>query len=167
MSVPAYAYAGSNPLRYADPSGLEIQVSIERNYSEAMSAPGTGPGTKVEGRPGTVPGIKGTWKPCVPDGGGKFKFDATLTAEINIYLNNDGSKRSVGDLNACTIAQHEDKHANDFTEDFKEINSRLKSEGFLSPKECQAALAKLEETLKNYVNIMSDRSAFLRDEVAR
>ena len=79
MSVPTYAYAANNPLRYIDRDGLRISTTINVSYDQFGSFP-NGPGTQVAS-------LSASWdRGCVPDGKGGWKFDASVTAQIDVRL---------------------------------------------------------------------------------
>ena len=157
MSVPTYAYAANNPLRYIDRDGLRISTTINVSYDQFGSFP-NGPGTQVAS-------LSASWdRGCVPDGKGGWKFDASVTAQIDVRLAGVGDRPSRGDGNACNIGSHEDKHVDDFVDDISDIEKQFPSEGFRSPGECDAAFRRLnQKNFGDFVNFITESSRSRRD----
>jgi hypothetical protein len=157
VQVPSYAYAANSPLQYTDPDGLRITTTTRVSYDRSAS---------YSRRPGAqVSDLSVGWdRGCTSDGKGGWKFDASVTAQINVRLAGVGDRPSLNDGNSCTIREHEDKHVDDFVDDISNIEKHFPSEGFRSQAECKAAFQRLNrKNVGDFVNAITESSRSRRD----
>lgn len=152
--VPTYAYAANNPQHWTDSDGLRIRSTTNVTYDR--TTPGA-PRTVFTDYSGNIEGCKKS--------GGRWKFDASIKSNIDVFTGGKDDARSLNDGNSCNIADHEDKHVEDYVDGMSEdsLNTEFPSEGFRSRAACEAAQHSLKMNITPYINYLTSYSQSLRD----
>jgi RHS repeat-associated protein len=151
--VPAYAYAANNPSSYVDPDGLRIRSNVSVSYD--YTTPGPRPNTRFSSYSGGHTGCQKV--------GGKWKFDATVNSMLDVFMAGKADRGSLNDGNACSIADHEEKHVQDYVEGLEGLEKVFKSEGFRSQAECERAVRSFEQNLRPYIDFLTGATQRMRD----
>lgn len=93
MSVPTYAYAANNPLRYVDRTGLATQVIISYGEFAGLSNVGTHAAVRVDNAGGGTPVLfdpSGNYRDSTRGSGGFFEGDEASLAPYLRYHTKQG-----------------------------------------------------------------------------
>jgi|GEM_PF-7048826 len=155
--MPAYAYAANNPMAFFDADGLRIRSTVNVTYDR--STPVALPQTRFTDYAGKSEGCKKS--------GGKWKFDASIKSNIDVFTGGKDDAPSMNDGNACNIATHEDKHVEDFVDGMSDesLNTEFPSEGFKSQAACEAAERSLKMNIRPYIDHLTRGTQSRRDTV--
>jgi len=152
-ATPPYAYAANNPLSFVDYDGFRIfsNVSVAYDYT----TPGSRPNTRFTSY--------SSWHTACRKVGGKWKFDATVNSVLDVFMAERANRLSLHDGNACTIAEHEEKHVQDFVNGLEDLDRVFRSEGFHTKSECENAARSFQRNLRPYFDFLTAGTRSLRD----
>lgn len=172
--LPSYGYAQNEPVTNLDVDGLKVNASFSVGPDVFGPTPCQMPGG------GTYPGCTETSFPSARvsarcekdtsaqcDPGGRWRFDAWITVRVTRHFESRAAMSSPsGDSPGLSLAQHENLHVADYRYAYSEneINRSVRTEGFSSRTECEAARQAFARTFQSYADAVTSFSCIAHDQ---
>lgn len=156
----AYSYAANSPTVYVDPTGYDIKVAVKEGADEIKNPTDCGP--SKDGCTADRPAVE----PCTPcqRENGSFGFEVKIAVTIVAQYRTAGAKAMKSkESPGLTVGGHEGLHFSDLEAAYKSLDSLIKTEGFRTKGECNAARNRVMIRINQELGRARARSMHRRD----